>query len=307
MSKVINLKNTEQKLITVCIIGKPNAGKSSLLNRILQQKLSIVSPKVQTTRSMITGIVTLDNVQIIMLDTPGIFEPKRSLEKAMVRCAWSSLHSTDVVLLIIDNTTKLDANMISILDKLESLKITPIFILNKIDINRAQKSENEKLLQQKFEDAIIFKISAITGKGVEELLNYIKSIAKISPWEYSADDLTTLPMRFLTSEITREKLFLELRDELPYNLTVQTDNWEEREDSIVIHQSIIVTKESHKIIILGKGASLIKSINIAARKDMEELIEKKIHLFLFVKIREEWQDKKEYYDYMNLSYIKTNK
>ena len=238
----------EQKTISVCVIGKPNAGKSSLLNHVIGQKISIVTPKVQTTRSQITGIITIKDTQIIMLDTPGIFEPKKQLERAMVRCAWSSLHGVD----------------------------------------------NPK----------IFKISALSGAGIDELLKYLCSIATNSPWQYEKDDITTSPMRFLAAEITRERLFLNLHEELPYNMTVQTETWEEKNGALYIHQAIIVARENHKMMILGKNGAKIKEISSMARLEMEKSFETKVHLFLFVKVRELWENMPEFYHSMGLKFEK---
>jgi GTP-binding protein Era len=303
---VKNNNINHQKTVSVCIIGKPNAGKSSLLNKIIGQKISIVTPKVQTTRSMITGIVTLGDAQIIMFDTPGIFEPSGRLEKSMVRCAWSSLNSADIVMLVIDITQKFDQFTISILEKLKHLKIQPIFLLNKIDLSLKYIEYIENYLQEHFKDNPIFKISALSGKNIDKLISYIVSKAKNTPWLYEEDDMTNLPMRFLASEITREQLFLKLYEELPYRLSVQTEQWQENKDkSIKIHQVIIVSRQNYKIIILGKNGSMIKEIGSKARLEMEKFFGCKVHLFLFVKVRELWEETQEFYDYMGLKFEKS--
>ncbi|WP_425360586.1 MULTISPECIES: GTPase Era [unclassified Candidatus Tisiphia] len=290
-----------QKTISISIIGKPNAGKSSLLNKLIGQKISIVTPKVQTTRSIITGIVTIKDTQLIILDTPGIFEPKKQLEKAMVRCAWSSLHGVDLVLLIIDSTKPIDQFTLQILKKLQTLKINLIFLLNKIDIPSEYLEEIENTLNSQFVDSYILKLSVLSGKNVNKLLNYIQSHAKESPWLYEEDDVTNLPMRFLAAEITREQLFLNLHQELPYNLTVQTEMWQENNDkSIKIHQVIVVSRDSYKTIILGKNGCKIKEIGSKARIEMQISFDCKIHLFLFVKVRELWQDDPNSYSHMRL-------
>ncbi|HJD57115.1 MULTISPECIES: GTPase Era [unclassified Candidatus Tisiphia] len=290
-----------QKTISISIIGKPNAGKSSLLNKLIGQKISIVTPKVQTTRSIITGIVTIKDTQLIILDTPGIFEPKKQLEKAMVRCAWSSLHGVDLVLLIIDSTKPIDQFTLQILKKLQTLKINLIFLLNKIDIPSEYLEEIENTLNSQFVDSYILKLSVLSGKNVNKLLNYIQSQAKESPWLYEEDDVTNLPMRFLAAEITREQLFLNLHQELPYNLTVQTEMWQENNDkSIKIHQVIVVSRDSYKTIILGKNGCKIKEIGSKARMEMQISFDCKIHLFLFVKVRELWQDDPNSYSHMRL-------
>lgn len=295
------MTNQAQKTISVCIIGRPNSGKSTLLNKLIGQKISIVTPKVQTTRSIITGIVTIKDTQIILYDTPGIFEPKSRLEKAMVRCAWSSLHSADIVMLIIDSLKPLDEITCDILKKLSSLKIIPVFLLNKIDV-KSQYIENiQASLNATHPESLILLISALSGKNIDELLEYITAQAKFSPWLYEEDDMTDLPMRFLAAEITREQLFLNLHQELPYKLTVQTESWEERPDkSIKIYQVIVVTREGYKTMILGKNGSKIKEIGAQARKEMEEFFNCRIHLFLFVKVRELWEDNPDFYRHMKL-------
>ncbi|MCC8483740.1 MAG: GTPase Era [Rickettsia endosymbiont of Labidopullus appendiculatus] len=290
-----------QKTISLSIIGKPNAGKSSLLNKLIGQKISIVTPKVQTTRSIITGIVTIKDTQLIILDTPGIFEPKKQLEKAMVRCAWSSLHGVDLVLLIIDSTKPIDQFTLQILKKLQTLKINLIFLLNKIDTPSEYLEEIENTLNSQFIDSYILKLSVLSGKNINKLLNYIQSQARESPWLYEEDDVTNLPMRFLAAEITREQLFLNLHQELPYNLTVQTEMWQENNDkSIKIHQVIVVSRDSYKTIILGKNGCKIKEIGSKARIEMQISFDCKIHLFLFVKVRELWQDDPNSYNHMRL-------
>ncbi|MCC8398590.1 MAG: GTPase Era [Rickettsia endosymbiont of Labidopullus appendiculatus] len=290
--------------MSLSIIGKPNAGKSSLLNKLIGQKISIVTPKVQTTRSIITGIVTIKDTQLIILDTPGIFEPKKQLEKAMVRCAWSSLHGVDLVLLIIDSTKPIDQFTLQILKKLQTLKINLIFLLNKIDSPSEYLEEIENTLKHQFIDNYILRISVLYGENINKLLNYIQSQAKQSPWLYEEDDVTNLPMRFLAAEITREQLFLNLHQELPYNLTVQTEMWQENNDkSIKIHQVIVVSRDSYKTIILGKNGCKIKEIGSKARIEMQIAFDCKIHLFLFVKVRELWQNDPNSYNHMRLQQV----
>ena len=291
----------KQKTVSVCIIGRPNSGKSTLLNRIIGEKLSIVTPKVQTTRSIITGIITLNDTQIILYDTPGIFEPKGTLEKAMVRCAWSSLHSADIVMLIIDSLKPLDNITHDILNKLRSLNVEPVILLNKIDIESKYLNDTKNFLTEQHPDSLLFPISAILGENVDKLLEYITSKAKIAPWLYEEDDITDLPMRFIAAEITREQLFLGLQQELPYKLTVQTEKWEELEDkSVKINQVIVVSRESYKTIILGKNGSKIKELGMKSRKQMEQFFGFPVHLFLFVKVRELWEDNPDFYQHMKI-------
>ncbi len=291
----------KQKTVSVCIIGRPNSGKSTLLNRIIGEKLSIVTPKVQTTRSIITGIITLKDTQIILYDTPGIFEPKGTLEKAMVRCAWSSLHSADVVMLIIDSLKPLDSITHDILDKLRSLNVVPVFLLNKIDVESKYIEDSKAFLTEQHPDSLLFPIAAISGEHIDKLLEYIINKAKVAPWLYEEDDVTDLPMRFIAAEITREQLFLGLQHELPYRLTVQTEKWEELKDkSVKINQVIVVSRESYKTIILGKNGSKIKELGAKSRMQMQQFFGFTVHLFLFVKVRELWEDNQEFYQFMKI-------
>ena len=292
-----------KKSLSVCIVGKPNAGKSTLLNRIIGQKLSIVTPKVQTTRSIITGIVTLDDIQLVLFDTPGIFEPKRRLEKAMVRCAWSSLSSADMIVLIIDSSSKLDDIMQEIIKRISSVGKKIVILMNKIDLQSKYYMENMSSASQIAPLAKIFNISALDGNGIDSFLSFLKENATDSGWMYEEDDITNLPARFLASEITREQLFLQLHQELPYNLTVECESWQEQKTgSVKVNQVIIVGRDIHKNMIIGKHGSRIKEIGSIARVNIEELLGIKIHLFLFVKVRENWEDNPELYHNMGLKY-----
>ncbi|MBY0534160.1 MAG: GTPase Era [Rickettsiaceae bacterium] len=292
-----------KKSLSVCIVGKPNAGKSTLLNRIIGQKLSIVTPKVQTTRSIITGIVTLDDIQLVLFDTPGIFEPKRRLEKAMVRCAWSSLSSADMIVLIIDSSSKLDDIMQEIIKRISSVGKKIVILMNKIDLQSKYYMENMSSATQIAPLAKIFNISALDGNGIDSFLSFLKENATDSGWMYEEDDITNLPARFLASEITREQLFLQLHQELPYNLTVECESWQEQKNgSVKVNQVIIVGRDIHKNMIIGKHGSRIKEIGSIARVNIEELLGIKIHLFLFVKVRENWEDNPELYHNMGLKY-----
>lgn len=292
-----------KKSLSVCIVGKPNAGKSTLLNRIIGEKLSIVTPKVQTTRSIITGIVTLDDVQLVLFDTPGIFEPKRRLEKAMVRCAWSSLSSADMIVLIIDSSSKLDDIMQEIIKRIGSVSKKIVILMNKIDLQSKHYMNNMSFASQVVPQAKIFNISALDGNGVESFLTFLKENAIDSGWMYEEDDITNLPARFLASEITREQLFLQLHQELPYNLTVECESWQEQKNgSVKVNQVIIVGRDIHKNMIIGKHGSRIKEIGSIARVNIEKLLGLKIHLFLFVKVRENWEDNPELYHNMGLKY-----
>ena len=297
------MSNNTKKSLSVCIVGKPNAGKSTLLNYIIGEKISIVTPKVQTTRSIITGIITIDGIQLVLFDTPGIFEPKKKLEKAMVRCAWSSLSSADMVVLIIDGSRKIDDMMADIVHKISESGKPITFLLNKTDLQSKHAVGNIGFLQKASPKARIFNISALKSKGVDDFLGYLKENASNSGWSYDEDDITNLPSRFLASEITREQLFLQLEQELPYNLTVESETWEEQQNgSVKINQAIVVARDTHKNMIIGKKGSKIKEIGTEARLNIEKLLGHKVHLFLFVKVRKNWEDNPEFYHTMGLKY-----
>lgn len=297
----VEVKPANSKFVMVSIIGKPNAGKSSLLNKLLGQKLSIVTPKVQTTRSIINGILAVDNTQIMLLDTPGIFEPKKRLEKAMVKCAWSSLSGADIVALIIDGNKVIDNLSLDIIKRLLARNIKPIILLNKIDIKSTKFDANLGIILGDFKELKLFPISALTGQNVEQFLAYVVDKAPLSPWLYDEDTLTTLPQRFIASEITREQLFLNLHEELPYNMIVETEEWKNNADgSVKINQVIIVSRDSYKIMVLGKNGSQIKIIGTKAREEIQRVLDLKVHLFLFVKVRPNWEDNAQNYDYMGL-------
>lgn len=301
-----NRLDKQQKTMVVSILGMPNSGKSTLLNRLIGQKISIVTPKVQTTRSAITGIVTYNLTQLIFIDTPGIFKPKKTLEKAMVRCAWTSIVGADIALLIIDITKKLNEQIQIILTRLISQKIKFCIILNKIDIGVNNLTQLMNDLKQLSINAKIIAISALNGNGVQELLQYISTIAPIRPWLYDEDDITTVSMKFLAQEITREQLFLALHQELPYNITVEHERWEQLNDgSVKIYQAIVANKDNYKAIILGKAGSRIKSIGQKARFAMQKILNLKVCLILFVKIRPSWDQEYSFYEKMGLKLIKS--
>ena len=295
------LKPEEQKLLSVCIIGKPNAGKSTLLNKIIGQRISIVTPKVQTTRSIITGVVTIGDTQLILFDTPGIFKAKKRLEKAMVKCAWSSLNSADIIVLILDSGAKIDEMMDTIILRIKELGKKVVFLLNKIDLHPKYYLANLNCLIKNCPDSHKFNISALTGHGIDGFIEFLKNNAQKANWLYEKDDITNLSMRFLASEITREQLFLKLHQELPYNLTVENESWQNKSDgSVKINQTIIVSKESYKNMIIGQKGEKIKEIGTKARINIEELLGVKIHLFLFVKVRKSWEENPELYRSMGL-------
>jgi GTP-binding protein Era len=293
--------NIKRKSANITIIGKPNAGKSTLLNHLIGQKIAIVTPKVQTTRSSITGIFTQDNLQLVFIDTPGIFTAHSRLEKAMVRCAWSNVAGSDEVIFLIDGTKDFDDKSIEIVTKLKSQNLSPIFVINKIDKRKADIETIIAAISNIVTSAVIFQISALNGKGTKELVSYLEDKAPYHEWLYGEDDITNLPMRFLASEITREQLFMQLHEELPYNLTVESESWENLPDgSAKINQVIIVSKQNYKAMILGNQGARIKNIGMKSREEITKTLGMKVHLFLFVKVREDWDSNPMSYEYMNL-------
>ncbi|WP_168464560.1 GTPase Era [Wolbachia endosymbiont of Ctenocephalides felis wCfeT] len=288
----------EQKCLFVTIAGLPNAGKSTLINSIVGKKIAIVTPKVQTTRTQIRGIATYNETQVIFTDSPGIFSAETKLEKALVKSAWSAIKGNDVTLLLIDasNYLKNIERIKTVFARLQRTRSRCILVINKTDLIKKPELkmayEHLKLLY-KFEK--IFTISALKNDGLDDLMDYLSEIAPVGPWFYEEDQITDSSMNFLSAEITREKLFLNLREELPYSAAIITEQFEEKKDkSLVIKQVIFVLKDSHKKIVLGKDGSSIKKISIEARAELEKLFECKVHLFLFVKVRP-WTDRPEEY------------
>jgi GTP-binding protein Era len=288
----------------VALIGAPNAGKSTLINTLVGSKVSIVTPKVQTTRSLIRGIALDGPAQLIFVDTPGIFRPRRRLDRAMVTTAWSSAHDADLVGLLIDAKRGADEESEAILARLAEVRQPKVLILNKVDIveKRSLLALAESLnARAKFEST--FMISARTGDGVEHLKDWFAARLPEGPWLYPEDQLSDAPLRHLVAEITREKLYLRLHEELPYQSTVATDQWTDRPDgSVRIEQTIYVERESQRKIVLGKGGQTIKAIGADARREISEILEKPAHLFLFVKVRETWGDDPERYREMGLEF-----
>ena len=288
----------------VALIGAPNAGKSTLINRLVGGKVSIVSHKVQTTRALVRGIMAHDNTQIIFVDTPGLFQPKRRLDRAMVNKAWDGAGDSDVVALLIDAQKGVREDEERILANLKDRKQKVILLLNKIDM---VKRESLLALVEKISAQVEFQqtfmISAAKGDGCEDLLNYLAKEMAVGPWLYPEDQMSDLPMRQLAAEITREKLFERLHQELPYSLTVETESWKELKGGDVrVEQTVFVQRESHKKILLGKGGQTVKAVSQSARKELQAMLEQKIHLFLFVKVREKWLDDPERYREMGLDF-----
>jgi GTPase len=290
----------------VALIGAPNAGKSTLLNALVGAKISIVSRKVQTTRTLVRGIALHDAAQIVFVDTPGIFAPRRRLDRAMVASAWGGAADADVVALLVDARKGLDAEVAEILRALDSVKAKRVLILNKIDlVARPQLLELAATANQKLAFAETFMVSAATGDGLPRLKEHLGAMMPPGPWLYPEEQISEAPIRALAAEITREKIFERLHDELPYQSTVETQSWAERPDgSARVEQTIYVTREAHRKIVLGEGGRTIKAIGTAARKDIAEAAEQPIHLFLFVKVRENWIDDPERYRAMGLDFPK---
>lgn len=289
----------------VALIGAPNAGKSTLTNRLVGQKVSIVTPKVQTTRNRVCGITTHDNTQLVLMDTPGIFTPRKRLDRAMVASAWDGLAQADLRALLIDARKGLTDEVRNILDGLRERRIQCLLLLNKVD--EVKQKDNLLGLASSLHETDLFTetfmISALTGDGVEDFRNYCVKHAPTGPWLYPEDQLTDIHERLLASEITREKLFLQLQKELPYSLTVETESWEdEGKNGIRINQVIYVEREGQKGIILGKGGQLIKKVGEHARQDLSRMMDCPVHLFLHVKVRKNWKNNPEIYHYLGLEF-----
>ena len=288
----------------VALIGAPNVGKSTLFNALVGSKVTIVSRKVQTTRALIRGIVIEGTSQIILVDTPGIFSPKRRLDRAMVTTAWSGAHDADLVCVLLDAKKGLDDEAQAIIDKAAAVAHQKILVVNKVDLVPREKllalvaAANEKL-----PFARTFMISALSGDGVDDLKQALAAMVPPGPFHYPEDQMSDAPMRHLAAEITREKIYSHLHQELPYQSTVETDSWTERKDgSIRIEQTIFVERDSQRKIVLGKGGATIKSIGAQSRKEIAEITGVPVHLFLFVKVRENWGDDPDRYREMGLEF-----
>ena len=281
------------KFATIALIGKPNVGKSSLLNYLIGQKVSIVTHKPQTTRTTITGVVTKDNTQFLFLDTPGIFATQNNLDKSMVRCAWSSIAAADYILLLIDSTKDYEPDNITkgILKKIEKYEQSNIAIVfNKVDkIEFLALQKLQQQMKKLIPNAVQFPTSAISGKGIGDLVRHLKSIAPISPLQYDRLSYTTLSMRFIASEITREQLFLQLGHELPYKVKVDTESWQDLEGNRVVIKQVITTEEkNHKYMILGNKGQKIKSVGQKSRQEINKVLNVRAHLDLFVNVKKDW-------------------
>lgn len=291
----------------VALIGAPNAGKSTLLNTLVGQKIAIVTHKVQTTRNRISGITLRGDSQIIFIDTPGIFtDTKRRLERAMVEAAWKGVGDADLTALLVDARAGLNARVMDIVEGLKTRRVKAVLVLNKID-----KMKRETLLEmvQKLNDAFAFEetflVSALTGDGVPDLFDYLAGAVPEGPWLYPKDQMTDVSQRFLAAEIVREQVFLNLHEELPYRMAVETTQWQEKGDgSVRVEMNILLEREGHKAMIIGKKGQMLKKIGAAARVEMEAALARKIHLFLFVKVSPGWSEKPFHYREIGLDFVK---
>ena len=288
------------------IIGAPNAGKSTLINSIVGEKISIVSSKVQTTRTRVLGIVVQDNAQIIFVDTPGLFKPGNDrMEKAIVAAAWQGLAESDLVLFVVDSTKGMSRPVRTIMDRLKNVHGKKyILVLNKVDdIHRVKLLELTTVMNAAMEFEATFMVSARNNDGVSDIVKYVAKRMPEGPFHYPEDQMSDMPLRMLAAEITREKLFRAVHDEIPYDITVETESWEEFDDgSVKIDQVIFVAREGQKKIILGKGGEMIGKIGQQAREELEEIMGRRAHIKLFVKVRENWSEDSDHYKLWGLSH-----
>jgi GTP-binding protein Era len=290
----------------VALIGAPNAGKSTLINALVQSKVSIVSHKVQTTRMPVRGIAIEGASQLVFIDTPGIFAPKRRLDRAMVTSAWGGAQDADLTGLLIDARKGIDGEVEAILKKIPELRGKLFLILNKVDlVDKPALLALATAINERAKFAATFMVSALTGDGVADMRSWLAREVPAGPWHYPEDQVSDAPLRQLAAEITREKLYHRLHQELPYQATVETEDWKEMKDgSVRIEQTIYVERESQKKIVIGKGGQTLKAIGAEARKEIGEVTETPVHLFLFVKVREGWGDDPERYRQMGLEFPK---
>ncbi len=296
---------TEQKCGLVAVVGAPNAGKSTLVNALVGQKVAIVSPKAQTTRARLMGIAVQDSTQLLLVDTPGIFEPKRRLDRAMVSAAWSGTEGADLIALVIDGKGGVASKVTEIIGTLKGRKEPKLLILNKVDI-----ADKPRLLAtaQKLNDILAFDdtyfISATTGDGVAELKTALAGKMPVGPWHFPDDQVADMTDRMLAAEVTREQLYLQLHAELPYDSAVDTEQYKERQDgSVEIHQQILVARDTQRAIVLGKGGSRIKEIGAKSRAQLKELLGVPVHLYLHVKVNPKWEEDRGLYRDIGLDWV----
>ncbi|WP_106638879.1 GTPase Era [Allosphingosinicella vermicomposti] len=289
----------------VAVVGAPNAGKSTLVNALVGQKVAIVSPKAQTTRVSLMGIAIHERAQILLMDTPGIFEPKRRLDRAMVAAAWGGAQDADLIALVVDAKTGFSRRIEEMLDTLKARREPKILILNKVDVTA---KENLLTLVTQFSERLdfeeIFMVSATTGDGVADLKAALAARVPEGPWHFPEDQVSDATDRMLAAEVTREQLYHQLHAELPYESAIETEKYEERKDgSVAIHQQILVGRDSQKAIVLGKRGARIKEIGEAARKELSELLGRKVHLFLHVKVNPKWEEDRGLYREIGLDWV----
>jgi GTP-binding protein Era len=289
----------------VAVVGAPNAGKSTLVNALVGQKVAIVSPKAQTTRTRLMGIAIAGEAQILLLDTPGIFEPRRRLDRAMVAAAWGGATEADLIALVVDAETGLTRRIEPMLDRVAERREPKILVLNKVDLVRKEALlELATKLNARLAFEQIFMVSATTGDGVADLKAALAARVPEGPWHFPEDQVSDATDRMLAAEVTREQLYLQLHAELPYESAIETEKFEERKDgSAVIHQQILVARDSQKAIVLGKGGTRIRAIGEAARKQLSELLQRKVHLFLHVKVNPKWEEDRGLYREIGLDWV----
>ncbi|AXU19562.1 GTPase Era [Novosphingobium sp. THN1] len=299
-----------EKCGLVAVLGAPNAGKSTLVNALVGQKVAIVSAKAQTTRARLMGIaledIGEDKAQIILADTPGLFEPRRRLDRAMVSAAWDGAHEADAILLVVDARKKKRDYLAPILETLKGRPERKLLVLNKVDSTPKEPLlVMAEALTQEAEFDEVFFVSALTGDGVPELKQRLAALMPEGAWHYPEDQVSDASERLMAAEITREQLYRQLHDELPYDSTVRPEKYLTRKDgSIEIHQQIVIARETQRAIVLGKGGAKIKAIGEAARKELSQLLDARVHLFLHVKVDERWADAKEIYEEIGLEWVK---
>lgn len=289
------------RLLIAAIVGPPNVGKSTLLNALVGVRVSIVSAKVQTTRSRVVGIHTEGDVQLVLMDTPGIFKARKGLEQAMVNAAWDTLDQADHTIVLMDAKRGLAQEYEPLVKALADRNRKATLVINKVDL--IEKPVLLGITKKAYDTGVFSDVlytAALSGEGVDALRQFLADQAKPGPWLYPEDQAADLPERMLAAEITREKLFHRLHQEVPYSVFVETESWKESRQAVTIHQVVYVEKDSQKAIVLGKGGSMIRAIGEQSRRDLEEMLEKKVNLFVFVKVKEDWKARDEFYNLMGL-------
>jgi GTP-binding protein Era len=296
------MNNNQKKCAFIALMGAPNVGKSTLVNQLVGAKVTIVSPKVQTTRASVKGICMVENTQLVFVDTPGVFSPKETLEKAIVQEAWRRVNEADFIALLVDCKKGICKDTANIITSLQKQERRIVLILNKIDLVR---HEELLVLSKDLNDSGVFTdtfmVSALKGNGVEKLREYYSNLAPVGEWMFPEDQIMEAPVKFFAAEITREKIFMRLQQELPYSIAVETEKWEEKSSKeVTVSQVIYVRKEGQKGIVLGRGGEMIKQIGESSRKELEKLLDCKVNLKLFVKVRENWTSNPSVYSEIGL-------